>query len=128
MARGTIKFISMLVLLSCTLTGRLACSQTYAHGLNQCAHEFYDTHDYNWISYENTCKQEIHVTLVGTSKPYSGGLDIKPGAHKSPGLSEKEVETYGGLTVYVCPAGFHAVDAADRPIVLKVVDKFTCKK
>ena len=108
----------------------LAYSQTYAHGLNQCAREFYDPKNYHWISYENICEQAIHITLVGASKlkPFTSGVDLKPGQHDGPGLSADEVKSYGGLTAYVCPAGFFAVDAADRRIVLKVVDQFTCKK
>ena len=118
----------IIAILFWTLSASAAYGQTYAYGLNHCAREFYDPKNSNWISYENICTQAIHITLVGISKPFTSELDVRPGQHKGPSLSANEVKSYGGLAMYACPADFFAVDAAERPIILKTAKQFTCKK
>jgi hypothetical protein len=120
------KFLS--IVLFVFAMAHAAKSQEFTSPIPECAHEFYDPLMYRWISYENKCAGAIHVTLVGLSKPHSGGLDIKPGGKQSPGMDAKEVEAVGGLKAYVCPAGYLAVNADDNKlIIVKVVDRYVCK-
>lgn len=119
--RYTLAFISVIS------SAHSARSQAYIQPVPQCVREFYDPKMYNWISYENTCAEAIHITLVGISKPYSGALDIKPGGHSSAGMTSNEVKAVGGLKSYACPANYVAVDDADRYIFRRPVDRYACK-
>jgi len=125
MIRSAMK-MRIISIIFCMLPASMSYGQTYAYGLNRCARQFYDPK--NEISYGNICNQAIHIRLVGTSRPFTSEMDIKPGQHHGPGLSANEVKSYGGLTIYVCPSDFFAVDAAQQPIRLKTVKQFTCKK
>jgi hypothetical protein len=118
----------LIAIIFCVLSVSAVYGQTYAYGLNRCAREYYDPNNSNWLSYKDICNQAIHITLVGISKTFTSDMDVEPGRHGGPKLSANEVKSYGGLTMYVCPAGFFAVDAAERPIRLKIVNRFTCKK
>ena len=116
-----------LMLLSVFPAAQKAQSQQYVLPVPQCVREFYDPKLYNWISYENTCTDEIHVALVGISKPHSGALDIRPGGHASPGMTANEVKAVGGLRTYACPANYYAVDTDDKTLINAVVDHYKCK-
>lgn len=42
-------------------------------------------------------------------------------------MTANEVNAVGGLRVYTCPAGYAAVDSADKVLIKGVVDRYACK-
>jgi hypothetical protein len=90
--------------------------------------EYYDPNNYNWLTYQNTCNQAIHVTMVGRDGTAVGQIDIGAGRHDGPGLTSREVSAMGGMEAYACPAHYVAVESDDTLIRTQVVSSFTCKK
>jgi hypothetical protein len=110
------------------LASRSANAQQYASTANQCVRTYYDSSNYNWLTYENTCSQAIYVTLVSNSGTNVGGLDLTPGRHDGPGLTAEEVRAIRGIEVYACPADYYAVDTADNRISTRAVSTYRCKR
>ncbi len=110
------------------LGGVHAHAQQFAPNATQCVREYYDRNNYNWLTYENTCSQAIHITLVGRDRSYTGGLDLGPGRHDGPGMTAQEVRGVGGMEAYACPAHYAAVDADGELIRTEPVSGFRCKK
>jgi hypothetical protein len=54
-------------------------------------------------------------------------MNLRPGRHDSTGDSEPEVRQKGGYELYVCPAGYIAVDADDNPVE-RIIPAFKCKQ
>jgi hypothetical protein len=105
-----------------------ANAQQYASVATNCLREYYDPNNYNWLTYQNTCNQAIHLTMVGRDRTPEGQIDIGPGKHDGPGMSAQEVRAVGGMEAYACPAHYVAVEADDTLIRTQVVSSFSCKK
>jgi hypothetical protein len=101
------------------LTPHAAKAQQYASTANQCLREYYDSNNYNWLTFQNNCNQEIHVTLVSRRGEAVGALDLASGRHDGPGLTANEVRAAGGIEAYACPAEL---------ITSQVVNSFRCKR
>lgn len=104
-----------------------AIAQQYASTANQCLREYYNTNNYNWLTYENTCGQALYVVLV-TNSGGNWGLDLSPGGNGGPGLSANEVRSAGGIHAYACPANYVPVDPNDNLIHSRPVNQYRCKQ
>jgi len=96
-----------------------------------CIHQFWDPKFYNWLSFENTCGQAIHLDFIATNTNDTFGMsstDIAPGQASNTGWSQGEVNRKGGFTVFVCPAGYIAVDSVTRQSVSRPNQDYLCKK
>jgi hypothetical protein len=122
------KRASLLLAVAGFLISPLAHAQQYATVATNCLREYYDPNSYNWLTYQNTCGQAIHITMVGRDGTPVGAIDIGPGRHDGPGLSAREVNAMGGMEAYACPAHYVAVEADDTVIRTQVVSSFSCKK
>lgn len=98
----------------------------YAGNATACISSFYDKKTYNWLAYSNNCTVGVTVSVVGRDGHHSGTLDIRPERNGNTGLSEKEVDTMGGVEAYACPEHYIPVDANDRNITKPVIG-FRCK-
>jgi hypothetical protein len=122
------RMASAMLLILPFLATHKAKAQQYANTANQCVRSYYDSNNYNWLTYQNTCSQAIYVTLVSNSGTNVGGLDLSPGQHNGPGLSVNEVRAVRGIEAYACPAGYVAVDTNDELITRRTVSSFRCKR
>ena len=104
-------------------------AQTYrTPEFNQCVRQFYDSRMYNWLAYENTCGESITINFIPNNPGHGGGsMTLSPGRHDRTGYSRDEVREKEGFELYVCPAGYIAVDENDR-YVTRVVSRFRCKR
>ena len=96
-----------------------------------CITQFWDPKFYNWLSFENTCGQPIHLSFIATSTNDTFGMsstDIAPGQASNTGWSQSEVNRKGGFTLFVCPAGYVAVNAATNQSVNQPNQDYRCKK
>jgi len=104
----------------------------YAPSLSAaCISQFWDPKFYNWLSFENTCGQAIHLSFIATNTNDTFGMsstDIAPGQASNTGWSQSEVDRKGGFTLFVCPAGYVAVDAFSGQSVSRPNQDFRCKK
>ena len=124
----TKKVALVLLLILPFLAAHKAKAQQYASTANQCVRAYYDSNNYNWLTYENTCSQAIYVTLVSNAGTNVGALDLDPGGHGGPGLSANEVKAIRGVEVYACPSGYYAVDTSDNRISTRTVSTYRCKQ
>jgi hypothetical protein len=124
----TKRVVSVLFLSLPFLTPHVAKAQQYASTANQCLREYYDSNNYNWLTFQNTCSQEIHVTLVPKRGNAAGALYLTSGRHDGLGLTANEVKAAGGIEAYACPARYVAVDTNDALITSQAVNSFRCKR
>jgi hypothetical protein len=117
-----------LLVLASLSASQNANAQQYAATANQCVRSYYDSNNYNWLTYQNTCSQAIYVTMVSNAGTNVGALDLDPGGHGGPGLSASEVRTLRGVEVYACPSGYYAVDTSDNRVSTRPVSTYRCKQ
>lgn len=122
--------LSFAVLGLLSLGAHSACAQQYVQPeFNGCIRQYYDSHMYNWLAYENNCSQSLSVVFVPNGPGHGGGgaMDLGPNRHGSTGLSSNEVRANGGFELYVCPSGYIPVGPDDR-YVTRVIPEFRCKR
>src|ERR1700722_4555446 len=109
-----------------------ATAGQYAASLSAtCIRGFWDPKFYSWLSFENQCGQAIHLSFVATSASDTFGMsstDIAPGQASNTGWSQDEVNRKGGFALFVCPAGYVAVDASTGQTVSRSNQDYRCKK
>jgi hypothetical protein len=109
-----------------------ATAGQYAASLSAtCIRGFWDPKFYNWLSFENICGQSVHLSFIATSANDTFGMsstDIAPGQASNTGWSQDEVNRKGGFTLFVCPAGYVAVDASTDQSVSRPNRDYRCKK
>ncbi|HKD79067.1 MAG TPA: tetratricopeptide repeat protein [Candidatus Angelobacter sp.] len=95
-----------------------------------CIGSFLDPKYYNWLSFQNNCGQAIRLVFVSksTSNYWSGAKDLAPGQAGNTGWSQSDVDKMGGFTVFVCPAGYLAVDAFTDQGITRSNQEFRCKQ
>ena len=96
--------------------------------MTQCVREYYDRDEYNWLAYQNSCGDAVHITLVGRGGRWSGALDVGAGRHGKHRHERSRGEGRCGLEAYACPAHYAAVDANDQLIIAQYVTSYRCKK
>jgi hypothetical protein len=90
--------------------------------------QFYDPSHYNWMTFENTSSQPVHVVFIPFHPGYGGGAaDIGPGRKTSTGDSQREMEARGGYQLYICPAGSIPIDVETGRMVNRVNRPYRCK-
>jgi hypothetical protein len=113
-------------------SGSTARASDYAVPLPaSCIGQFWDPKYYNWLSFQNNCEQAIHLSFIATSPNDTFGMsstDIAPGQSSNTGWSKDEANRRGGFTVFVCPAGYVAVDALADQAVSRPNQNYRCKK
>lgn len=122
------KFVSTTAALcfSLMIAGGLHAQQQYAEGEPGCVQAFYDRAYYNWLSYRNTCSEDIYASWVSHSPGLNGAATIPVGGKANTGWSAQEIQAKGGLEVYVCPRNYIPVDANGDPISQPVA-QYRCK-
>lgn len=95
-----------------------AQSATERGGIHSsCVRQFYDPDMYNWYSFQNVCSYSISVMACGEDQGGCWTMDpIRPGKKDNFGHSRSEVQALGGIVVYVCRAGWIALDGDNQPI------------
>ena len=122
------KRMFVLALLVVALGAKTTVGQQYAGTANQCLREYYDSNNYGWLTYENTCALDLHVVIVAISGRNIGSMDLGAGRHDGPGLTRGEVSAAGGVEAYACRAGYHPVDGNDNQIYARPVAQYRCKR
>jgi hypothetical protein len=97
---------------------------------NDCVRSFWDPKFYNWLSYENTCSQTIHIDYMFKDQNYgrASGTTLAPGQHSNTGWSSDEINSHGPLLYFVCPANYLAVDSSTDKFVNQNTTGYRCKK
>ena len=96
-----------------------------------CIREFWDPNDYNWLSFQNTCSQPIRVDFIAANPDDTFGMsakDLAPGQADSTGWSQTDVSRKRGFVLFVCPAGYLAVDSATDQPIRRANENFRCKQ
>ena len=83
---------------------------------NACVQQFYDTAAFNSLAFRNVCGAPIYVVWMSRSPGLKGSVDIGPGLNASTGKSAKDVQLFGGVSIYACFKGYIPVDAAGQPV------------
>jgi len=97
---------------------------------NTCIARFYDPKFYNWLSMRNDCSEPVHLTYQSRQYPSAvfGASDITVGQVSNTGHSQSEVDSAGGIVIYVCPINYVPVDEARHPIGSSPpVARFACQ-
>lgn len=112
-----------------SIGAQAALAQEYVRPeFNGCIRQYYDSHMYNWLAFENTCSQSLYIVFIPNSPGYGqSGMDLLPGRHGSTGYSRSEVDSKGGFELYVCPSGYVPV-GPDNRYVSRVIPEFRCKR
>jgi TPR repeat protein len=96
-----------------------------------CIGQFWDPKFYNWLSFQNNCGQDIHLSFIAKNPTDTFGMsaaDLAGGKSTNTGRSQSEVNQKGGFNLYVCPAGYIPVDATTHEYVGRPNQTFTCKQ
>ena len=117
-------------------TGNSASSATttanYAAPLSaSCIRQFWDPNNYNWLSFQNTCSQAVRVDFIASNPDDTFGMsskDLAPGQADSTGWSQTDVSKKRGFALFVCPAGYLAVDSTTDQPVRHANENFRCKQ
>lgn len=124
MAKRALAFAA--VFLICLISRVAHAQQEYGQIMSGCVQEFYDPQSYNWLSYRNTCNEDIYVSWVSRSPGLNGASDIGPGRKANTGWSAREIAAKGGIVAYACAKGYLPVDPEDNPIT-RQVPQYRCK-
>jgi hypothetical protein len=100
--------------------------QQYVTPTPGCVQGFYDPAFYNWLSYRNTCSEDLSVVWISHSPGLNGQADISVGGKTNTGWSAREIHDKGGLEVYACPAHYIAVDANGNYLTQPLA-QYSCK-
>lgn len=93
---------------------------------SSCVSIYADPAYYNWLSIKNVCSAAIEITYFRKSDPQGGyeANDVKPGQSVNTGFSSSE--SGGGFYVYLCPAGYLAVDSNGNALT-RAIATYYCK-
>ncbi len=91
-------------------SGGLCAQNTALPGgqLNSCVQSFYDPNEYNWYAFRDVCNQPIDITWCANNNPNDCfEHEAQPGGSTNTADSQSEVNSYGGSSLAICPAGYH---------------------
>jgi len=103
--------IAFAVMAMCIAPRTAHAQQQYVNPTPGCVQGFYDPAFYNWLSYRNTCAEDLSVVWISHSPGLNGAADISAGGKTNTGWSAREIQNAGGVEVYACPAHYNPVDA-----------------
>jgi hypothetical protein len=94
---------------------------------NACVQQFYNTAEFNQLSFKNVCGSSVYVVWMSLQPGLRGSVNVRPGTSSSIGRTAKDVQLFGGITIYACFSGYTPVDAAGR-MVYRPIGQFWCKR
>jgi hypothetical protein len=94
---------------------------------DSCIRQFYDPQTYNWLAFQNTCSQPLHVQFIAKTPGFgASAMDLPGGGKNNTGQSQSEVSAHNGFNLAICDGGFLAVDASGLAWN-RATDPYRCK-